>query len=122
MGIKLGRNPAAVVETIVQVLLGLALILWAGDQTLLGAVSAVVLAGGGLVTAAWVAKDGQIAALTGFIKAVFALVLVFKVDLDPAVETGVLMAVSALAMFWLRGQMTAPVTVDGVVLDSRSTY
>jgi len=113
-----GRDPAVAVETGVQVLLGLVLAL-ALPLDLSNAWSAAVVAVGGLITAAWVARDKLLPALTGAIKATFALVVTLGFELNPTVETGLIMAASALVTFFVRTQVTAPVTVDGVVLSSR---
>lgn len=113
-----GRNPVAVVETVVQVVLGLLLAL-ALPADLSGAWSAAVVAAGGVATSLWVAKEKLLPTLTGFIKAAFALVVTLGVQWPPSVETGVIMAVSAAVGFWLHTQVTAPVTADGVVLGSR---
>lgn len=107
-----GRDPAAVVETIVQVLLGGVLALALPD-VLSNAWSAAIVAVGGLATSAWVARDKLLPSLTGAIKAVFALVITLGADLAPTVETGIVMAASALVTFWLRTQVTAPIAADG---------
>lgn len=108
----LGRDPAAVVETGVQILLGLLLTLALPDD-ISNAWSAAVVAVGGLVTSAWVARDRLLPSLTGAIKGVFALVVTLGLDLNPSVETGLIMAASAAVTFWLRTQVTAPIAPDG---------
>lgn len=112
MRVLLGRDPAAVVETVVQVLLGLLLTL-ALPADVSNAWSAAVVAVGGVVTSVWVARDKLLPSLTGAIKAVFALVVTLGFDLNPSVETGLIMAASAAITFWLRTQVTAPIAPDG---------
>lgn len=115
-----GRDPAAVVETGVQIALGLVVVLsLSADIT--AAWSAAILAVGGVITSAWVARDKLLPALTGAIKAVFALVVLLGADLNPAVETGLVMIVSAAATFWLRTQVTAPIAPDGTRVPKLAT-
>jgi len=117
--VKLSRDPAVVVEALVASGLGV-LLLFGLPDSVEPYYSAVILAIGGLLTAAWVKKEKVLPAVVGFIKAVFALVVGLGVAVDPNVEVGVIMVISALATFFVRTQATAPVTVDGVVLSSRS--
>lgn len=115
--IKLSRDPAVVVEALVAAGLG-GLLLFGLPDNVEPYYSAVILAVGGLLTAAWVKKEKVLPAVVGFIKAVFALVVGLGVAVDPNVEIGIIMVVSALATFFVRTQATAPVTVDGIVLSS----
>jgi hypothetical protein len=115
--IKLSRDPAVVVEALVASGLGV-LLLFGLPDNVEPYYSAVILAVGGLLTAAWVKKEKVLPAVVGFIKAVFALVVGLGVAVDPNVEVGVIMVISALATFFVRTQATAPITVDGVVLSS----
>lgn len=110
--LRLGRDPAAVVETVVQVLLGLVLAL-ALPLELSNAWSAAVVAVGGLATSLWVAREKLLPSLTGAIKATFALVVTLGFELNPTVETGLVMAASALVTFFVRTQVTAPIAADG---------
>jgi hypothetical protein len=107
-----GRDPAAFVEMIQQVILGLVLAL-SLRQDLSNAWSAAVLAVGGLIVAAWVVKEKLLVALVAAIRAVFALVVTLGLDLNPTVETGLIMAASAAVTFWLRGKVTAPIDENG---------
>lgn len=111
-GLRLSRDPAATVETVVQVALGVLFALSLRDD-ISNAWSAAVVAVGGFITSAWVARDKLLPSLVGAIKAVFALVVTLGVAWPPNVETGVIMAVSAAVTFWLRSQVTAPIAEDG---------
>ncbi len=113
--LKLSRDPAVTVETFVAIGLGALLTLHL-QADVLSYASAVVVAVGGLLTAAWVAKEKVLPALAGAIKAVFALVVGLGVTLDPNLEVGVVMVASALVTFFVRTQATAPVTADGAVV------
>lgn len=107
-----GRDPAAVVETAVAVALGL-IMAFALPLDLSNAWSAAVVGVGGLVTAAWVAREKLLPALTGAIKAVFALVVTLGMDLNPSIETGLILAASALVTFFVRTQVVAPINSNG---------
>lgn len=108
MSMTFGREPAAVVEMVVAVALGVVVIL-NPSEPVVAAANAAIVALGGLVTAAWVKSDGLLAALTGAIKAVFALLVVLGLNLDPTLETGLIMVVSAVATAFVRQNVVAPV-------------
>jgi hypothetical protein len=103
-----GREPAAVVEMAVAIALGVVVILHPSGPVTAAANAAVVMIGG-FVTAALVKSDGALAALIGAIKAVFALVVVLGMNLDPTLETGIVMIVSAVGAAFVRQNVTAPV-------------
>lgn len=106
-----GREPAAVVEMFVAMALGVVVILHPSD-VVTAAANAAVVAVGGLVTAALVKSEGTLAALVGAIKAVFALLVVLGMHLDPTLETGIVMIVSALATAFVRQNVVAPVPAN----------
>ena len=103
-----GREPAAVVEMFVAVALGIVVILHP-SELVTAAANAAVVAIGGLVVAALVKHDGALAALIGAIKAVLALVVVLGMHLDPTLETGIVMIVSAIGMAFVRQNVVAKV-------------
>jgi hypothetical protein len=102
-----GREPAVAIETLTAIALGVLLII-PMDTEVRGAADAAVLALAGLATAALVANERVLPALTGFIKAVFALIIAFGIDIADPTQTGILAVVSALATFFVRQQVTAP--------------
>lgn len=108
MKLIFGREPAAIVEMFVAVCLGIVVILHPSD-VVTAAANAAVVAIGGLVTAALVRSEGTLAALVGAIKAVFALLVVLGMHLDPTLETGIIMIVSALATAFVRQNVVAQV-------------
>lgn len=108
MRLIFGREPAVAVEMVGSVLLA-ALLLIPMDDGVRGAANAVVVAAAGFVTALLVASDRALPALTGVIKAGFALVLALGVDLPDATQVGILAVVSAVAAFFVRQQVVAPV-------------
>ena len=104
----LGREPAvffALVATLIQSVL----LLFDLDPQVQGAINAVVLAAAGLCAAAFVSIDAALPALTGLIKAVFALVLAFGVELPDSTQVGILAVVTALGAFFVRENVTAKV-------------
>lgn len=106
-----GREPAAFVETLVAVALGVLVVL-NPSEPVTAAASAAVVAIGGFITAALVKTDGALAALVGAIKAVFALLVVLGMSLDPTLETGLVMIVSAVATAFVRQNVVAKVAAN----------
>lgn len=106
-----GREPAvfwAMVATLVQAIL--LLFPWS-DETH-GIVNAAVLAAAGLVTAAYVSVDAVLPALTGFIKALFAVLLAFGLQLPDTTQVAVLAIVSAAMAFLVRASVTPVVLAE----------
>lgn len=103
-----GREPAvfwAMAATLIQALLLLAP--W--DDQLHGVANAVVLAAAGFATAAMVSVDAALPALAGLIKAIFALVLAFGIDVPANLQVGILAIVAAAGAFLVRQNVTAKV-------------
>lgn len=108
----LGREPAvffAMAATLVQAVLLLAP--WSDEVH--GALNAAVLAAAGFATAAMVAQDAALPALTGLIKAVFAVVLAFGMHVPDNWQVGILAIVTAAGAFVVRQNVVAPVTREG---------
>jgi hypothetical protein len=103
-----GREPAVIIEMLVSVALGVLLTAPLEASTLSYA-NAVVVAAGGVLTAVFVKGDQALPALTGFIKAVFALVIGLGVALPVNLETGIIAIVSAIGTAYVRTQVIAPV-------------
>lgn len=103
-----GREPAVAVEMLGSVALAL-LLLIPMEDAVRGTANAVVLALAGFITALLVAADKALPALTGVIKAVFALVLALGMDLPDTTQVGILAVVGALGAFFVRQQVVAPV-------------
>lgn len=108
MRLIFGREPAVAVEMLGSVALAL-LLLVPMDDAVRGTANAAVLALAGFVTALLVSADKALPALTGVIKAAFALVLALGVDLPDATQVGILAVVSAVGAFFVRQQVVAPV-------------
>lgn len=108
----LGREPAvfwAMVATVLQAL-SLFLPLTESQQ---GLVNAVLVAAAGFATAAAVSVDATLPALTGLIKAVFAVVLGFGLNVPDTMQVAVMAVVTAVGAFFVRQQVDAPVTREG---------
>lgn len=104
----LGREPAVfwtAVATAVNALL--LLVPWSDEQH--GAVNATVLLVAGVATALSVSAEAALPLLAGVIKAVFAVVLAFGLEVPAATQVAVLAVVSAGVAFFVRTQVTAPV-------------
>jgi hypothetical protein len=109
MRLILGREPAvfwAMVATLAQAVL---LLIPGVDVEVQGAANAVILAVAGFLTAAWVSVDAALPALTGLIKAVFALILAFGVNLPESTQVGILAVVAGVFAFFERQNVTAKV-------------
>lgn len=110
-----GREPAVLwglVATLAQALL-LLLNLDTGVQA---AANAVLLAIAGFLTAASVSVDAALPALTGLLKAVFALVIGLGVDLPNTTQVAILAVVTALGAFFVRQNVIAKVPVKTPVV------
>ena len=110
----LGREPAVffgLVAAVIQ-LLSVTLIHWDIDTQ--GVINAVVVALAGFLTAWAVSAEATFAALTGLLKASFALMLAFGLHVDPNLQTAVMVAVTAVGAFWVRAHVDAAIARDGV--------
>lgn len=108
MRLILGREPAvfwALVATLIQ---AVALFFPLSVQAQ-GTVNAATLALAGFLTASMVSVDAALPALIGLLKAVFALVLAFGVNLPDTTQVGILAVVTAFGAFFLRQNVTAKV-------------
>lgn len=104
----LGREPAvfwAMIATLAQA----ALLLFDLDEQVQGAANAVILALAGFLTAAAVSVDAALPALTGLIKATFALVIGLGVQLPDQTQVAILAVVTAVTAFFVRQQVEAKV-------------
>lgn len=108
MKLILGREPAVFWGLAATLLQALALLFPLTTETQ-GAVNAATLALAGFLTAASVSVDAALPALTGLLKAVFALVLAFGVDLPDATQVGILAVVTAVGAFFIRQNVVAKV-------------
>lgn len=104
----LGREPA-VLWALVATLLQSALLLFPLAVEVQGAANAAILALAGFATAAAVSVDAALPALTGLLKAVFALVISLGLHLPDTTQVGILAVVTALGAFFVRQNVTAKV-------------
>lgn len=105
----LGREPAvfwAMAATLAQALFLLAP--WSDEVH--GVINAALLAAAGFLTAAYVSVDAALPALTGLLKAVFAVVLAFGVNLPDTTQVAILAIVTAAGAFLVRREVSAKVT------------
>lgn len=115
-----GREPAFVAELVASLLVLLNLFFLPGlDDTLQGAINAVVLAGSSVYVAVKVASDSLLPILVGAFKATIALVVAFGIDLSQPQQAALLTFLSLAAGAFVRTQVSAPVTVNGEVLYNR---
>jgi hypothetical protein len=107
-----GREPAVFFETLVAIALGVLVTLNLAEPVH-AAVSAAVVALGGFATAAAVSAERALPALVGVIKAVFAAAIVLGANLDPTLETGIVLIVTAAGAFFVRQNVVAPTPPPG---------
>jgi hypothetical protein len=114
-----GRDPATLVAQVVSAVVAL-LVLLPLVMVLKAALSALVIAAGGVVIAFAVRRDGQLAAIIGVGKAGIALIVVLGVQWDPVYQALLLVAIEQVAMIFVRDRVEAKVpasaTVRGPVL------
>ncbi len=114
----LGREPAVFWALVAGVVLAL-LQLIPMPSEVNGALNAAVLAAAGLVTAAMVATDKVLPALVGLIQATFAVFLAFGSPVPETTQTGILALVAAVASFFVRQNVVAPVDDGGDTIGDR---
>jgi threonine/homoserine efflux transporter RhtA len=110
---RLSRDPAlwtGFAAAAIQFFSALIFPLTSGQQA---GLNAVVVAVAGLVTAIWVRRDGQAAALVGFAQAVIAGGLHFGLDLSPEQQAAIMAIVTTGVAMFVRTQVTAPVSAVG---------
>lgn len=120
----LGREPA-VFWALVATLLQSILLLFPLAVEVQGTANAVILAIAGFATAAMVSVDAALPALTGLLKAVFALVLSLGMHLPDTTQVGILAVVTALGAFLVRQNVVAkvpPVAAVGPAVRNAEDY
>jgi hypothetical protein len=70
-------------------------------------------AAAGVIVAIWVRRDGQVAAVLGFIQAMLALAAGFGAHLSAENQALIMSAIGALAAAFVRTQVVAPVSALG---------
>lgn len=104
----LGREPAVFWAMIAAVLQGASLLL-GFDPQVQGLLNAALVAAAGFATAAMVSVDAALPALVGLTSAVLALVIGFGIGVPDTTQVAVMAVVTAVAAFWVRAQVVAPV-------------
>jgi hypothetical protein len=108
-----GRDPAAFVTTLSAAVVAMVALLPGIPDGLAAAVGAAVTMGGGIVIAVVVLRDGQVAAIVGFFKAGFVVLVLLGWHVDPAQQALVLVAVEAIGALIVRPVVRAPVDSNG---------
>jgi hypothetical protein len=107
-----GREPAWFVTALTAAVVALCALLPIANG-LAAAIGGVVTAGGGLVIAFTVLRDGQVAAIVGLFKAAMVVLVLAGMNIDPATQAMVLIAVEAVGVLFIRGAVVAPVDING---------
>jgi len=109
----LGREPAVFFGLVAAVIQLLSVTVTHWDTDTQGVINAVVVAVCGFLTAWAVSAEATFAALTGLLKAAFALMLAFGLHVDAPTQTAVMVAVTAVGAFWVRSHVDAAIARDG---------
>lgn len=110
---RLSRDPAlwlGLTAAVVQLVAAFIFPLSIEQQAVLNACAVAVA---GLITAVWVRRDGQAAAIVGLAQAAIAVGLGFGLDISAEGQAAIMAAVSTAAAMFVRTQVTAPVSADG---------
>ncbi len=111
---KLSRDPAlylGLFAAVVQLVAAFLFPLTTDQQAVLNALAVAVA---GLLTALFVRRDGQAAAVVGFAQAAIAVGLGFGLNVSPEGQAAIMAVVSTAAAMFVRTQVTAKVTDDGL--------
>lgn len=112
-----GREPAMLAEVVASALVVANLLFLPGlDTVLQSLINALLFAGASLYIAVKTRSDSLLPLLVGVFKAALALVVGLGVPIDNAAQAGLLAFISLVAGMFVRGQVSAPVTVDGQVV------
>lgn len=110
---RLSRDPAlwlGLIAALVQLTAAFVFPLSVEQQAVL---NAVAVAAAGLITAVWVRRDGQAAAVVGLAQAAIAVGLGFGLDISTEGQAAIMAAVSTAAAMFVRTQVTAAVSANG---------
>jgi hypothetical protein len=108
-----GRDPAAFVTLLSGAVVALMALLPGIPDGLAAAIGGVVTAGGGVVIAFVVVREGHVAVIVGLAKAVFVVVIILGHDIPPATQASILLAIEAVGAVIVAKRVTAPVDLDG---------
>jgi hypothetical protein len=110
---RLSRDPAlwlGLVAAIIQLTAAFVFPLTGEQQAVLNACAVAVA---GVITAVWVRRDGQAAAIVGFAQAAIAVGLGFGLNISPEGQAAIMAAVSTAAAMFVRTQVVAAVDSVG---------
>lgn len=114
-----GREPAMLAEVVASALVVANLLFLPDlDTVLQSLINALLFAGASLYIAVKTRSDSLLPLLVGVFKAGLALVVGLGVPIDNAAQAGLLAFIGLVAGMFVRGQVSAPVTVDGQVVPS----
>jgi hypothetical protein len=108
-----GRDPAAFVTALSGAVVALMALLPDIPDGLAAAIGGVVTAGGGVVIAFVVVREGHVAVIVGLAKAVFVVVIILGHDVPPSTQAAILLAIEAVGAVIIAKRVTAPVDING---------
>lgn len=107
-----GRDPATLVAQIVSAVIAVVVLLPGITEGLSATLAALAIAIGGFVVAAFVRRDGQLAAIVGVGKAGIALIVLLGVPWTSVYQALLLVAIEQVASLFVRDRVEAPVTSE----------
>ncbi len=108
-----GRDPAAFVTLLSGAIVAMMALIPGIPDGLAAAIGGAATALGGVVSAFVVVRDGQVAAIVGFAKAGFVVVILLGHDIPPATQAAILMAIEAVGAVIVAKRVRAPLDSDG---------
>lgn len=112
--IRLSRDPAIYLSLFATaVRLASAFLFHVSDEQQ-AVINAAATAIAGLAVALWVAKDGQVAALLGVAQALLALAIGFGLNVSAEMQATIMSFVGLALSAFVRTQVTARVSAEGV--------
>lgn len=108
-----GREPALVLAFIASGIMVFSQFVYPLTVDQQGGLNATCMALVGIITLFTVAEDGGLALIVGLAKAVLALALAFRLNLDPGAQAVVMAFVTVTAQLFVRSNVVAPLKADG---------
>lgn len=108
-----GRDPVAFIGLLSTAVVAVVVLVPGIPDGAAALIGALVLAGGGVVIAFTVLRDGQVAAIVGFFKAGMLVLVVLGFDIPSATQMGILVAVEAVGAVIVGKRVVVPLNADG---------
>lgn len=107
-----GRDPSVLVSGVVAALIAI-LAIFPLDEGVMAAVTALVMASGGVIVAVAVVREGQLPAILALVKAGVAFGVILGWNVSEPTQASILIAVEAVLALFIRTQVVAPIDANG---------